>query len=306
MAVPSPAMTQRHRPDAAPTADAPDTAPTATIAEAIRVGTLRLRNTVDNPRLEVRVLLAHAIGGNRTDLIREPGRVVETAAFHALIDRRLAHEPLAHILGRREFWSLDFQVSPATLIPRPDSETLITAALAAYADRPPPQTILDLGTGTGCLLLALLHEFPAAFGVGIDIASDAARLARSNAIQLGLADRAAFLAGDWTSPLAARFDLVISNPPYIPTADIATLMPDVARFEPKRALDGGVDGYDAYRAILRDLPHRLHRGGVAVLELGIDQAETVAALARAAGFAMSLHLDLAGIQRAIAISRPAG
>src|SRR5690349_101457 len=151
----------------------PAETPTATITEAIRVGTLRLRNAVDDPRLEVRVLLAHAIGGTRVDLIRDPGRVVETAVFHALINRRLAHEPLAHLLGRREFWSLDFQVSPATLIPRPDSETLITAALAAYADRPPPQTILDLGTGTGCLLLALLHEFPAAFGVGIDIAPDA-------------------------------------------------------------------------------------------------------------------------------------
>jgi release factor glutamine methyltransferase len=297
MAGTRPAMTERH---------AVDAAPTATITEAIRVGTLRLRNAVDNPRLEVRVLLAHAIGGTRADLIREPGRVVETARFHALIDRRLTHEPLAHILGRREFWSLDFQVSPATLIPRPDSETLITAALAAFAGRPPPAAILDLGTGTGCLLLALLHEFPAAFGIGIDIAPDAARLAGDNAGRLGMADRAAFVAGNWTNPLDAQFDLVISNPPYIPTADIATLMPDVARYEPARALDGGPDGYDAYRIILRNLPRRLAPGGVAVLELGIGQADTVAALAREAGFAMSLHLDLAGIQRAIALSRPDG
>jgi release factor glutamine methyltransferase len=290
-------MTVRDDPDAATT--------TATIKEAIDTGTRRLWTAVDNPRLEVRLLLAHAIGGTRLDLIRDPGRMVETALFHTLIDRRLAHEPLAHILGRREFWSLDFQVSPATLIPRPDSETLVTAALAACAGKPPPQTILDLGTGTGCLLLALLHEFPAAFGVGIDIAPEAARLARGNAIRLGLADRAAFVAGDWTNSLAARFDLVVSNPPYIPTADIATLMPDVARYEPKRALDGGTDGYDAYRTILHDLPQCLQPGGVAVLELGIGQAGTVAALAQAAGFATSLHLDLAGIQRAVAISRPA-
>ncbi|MFL5252840.1 MAG: peptide chain release factor N(5)-glutamine methyltransferase [Rhodopila sp.] len=276
------------------------------MTEAIRVGTRRLWNAVDNPRLEVRILLAHAIGGTRVDLIRDPNREVETAHFHALIDRRLAHEPLAHILGCREFWSLDFQVSPATLIPRPDSETLVTAALAAYAGKPPPRTILDLGTGTGCLLLALLYEFPAAFGVGIDIAPDAARLARGNAIRLGLADHAAFVAGNWTNPLDARFDLVISNPPYIPTADIATLMPDVACYEPTRALDGGPDGYDAYRIILRDLPQRLNPGGAAILELGIGQADTVAALAREAGFVPSLHLDLAGIPRAIAFSRPMG
>jgi release factor glutamine methyltransferase len=277
-----------------------------TITKAIQDGTLRLRNAVDNPRLEVRVLLAYALGGTRADLIREPERVVETEAFHTLIDRRLAHEPLAHILGRREFWSLEFQVSPDTLIPRPDSETLVTAALAAYPGRLPPATILDLGTGTGCLLLALLHEFPAAFGIGIDIAPDAACLARGNALRLGLAERAAFVAGDWTNPLDARFDLVISNPPYIPTADIATLMPDVARYEPERALDGGQDGCDAYRIILRDLPQRLRPGGIAILELGIGQAETVASLAREAGFATSLHLDLAGIQRAIAVSLSAG
>ncbi|PPQ31545.1 peptide chain release factor N(5)-glutamine methyltransferase [Rhodopila globiformis] len=303
-------MTERYRPDAATSTTTPtptDTATgTATITDVLLAGTRRLWNAVDNPRLEVRLLLAHAIGGTRLDLIRDPGRVVETALFHALIDRRLAHEPLAHILGRREFWSLDFQVSPATLIPRPDSETLVAAALTAYSGKPPPQTILDLGTGTGCLLLALLHEFPAAFGVGVDIAPDAARLARGNAIRLGLADRAAFVAVDWTNSLAVRFDLVVSNPPYIPTAGIATLMPDVARYEPRGALDGGADGYDAYRTILRDLPQRLRPGGVAVLELGIGQAGTVAALAQAAGFTTSLHLDLAGIQRAIVISPPAG
>nr|WP_294523683.1 peptide chain release factor N(5)-glutamine methyltransferase [uncultured Rhodopila sp.] len=275
---------------------------TATIAEAIHDGARRLRDLADNPRLEARLLLAHALGLSRADLIRDPHRSVETGTFNDLLTRRLLHQPLAHILGRREFWSLEFQVSPATLIPRPDSETLIEAALVHFAHRPPPRRILDLGSGTGCLLLALLHEFPAAFGIGIDIAPDAAGLARRNAIRIGLADRAAFLAGDWTKPIAGRFDLVISNPPYIPAADIDDLMPEVALHEPRRALDGGADGYDAYRTILGDLPGRLLPGGTAILELGAGQAKEVAALARQAGFAASLHLDLAGIQRAVVLS----
>jgi release factor glutamine methyltransferase len=277
---------------------------TATIAETLHDGALRLRDSVDNPRLEARLLLAHALGLTRADLIRDPGRTVDATAFQALLDRRLNHEPLALILGRREFWSLDFQVSPATLIPRPDSETLIEAALAVLSGQPPPARILDLGTGTGCLLLALLHEFPSAFGIGIDIAPAAAQLAHSNAIKLGLADRAAFIVGDWTNALNGRFDLLVSNPPYIPTADIAGLMPEVALHEPRRALDGGPDGFDAYRTILRDLPNRLCRGGVAVLELGAGQASCVSSLAHGAGFDTSLHLDLAGIHRAIAVSLP--
>nr|WP_294502587.1 peptide chain release factor N(5)-glutamine methyltransferase [uncultured Rhodopila sp.] len=276
---------------------------TSTIATAIQDGDLRLRDVADNPRLEARLLLAHALGLTRADLIRDPHRHIETGTFNDLLSRRLRREPLAHILGRREFWSLEFQVSPATLIPRPDSETLIEAALARYAGAPPPRRILDLGTGTGCLLLALLHEFPAAFGIGADIAPDAARLARRNAVQLGLADRAAFIVDDWTNALNGRFDLVISNPPYIPAADIPGLMPEVSLHEPRRALDGGSDGFDAYRTILRDLPSRLLPGGAAILELGAGQARDVVALAREGGFGCSLHLDLAGIQRAIVISR---
>jgi release factor glutamine methyltransferase len=275
---------------------------TATVTEAIHTGAIRLRDVADNPRREARLLLAHAAGLTRADLIRDPHRRVEIGGFNDLLTRRLRHEPLAHILGRREFWSLEFQVSPATLIPRPDSETLIEAALARFADGP-PRRILDLGTGTGCLLLALLHEFPAAFGIGVDIAPDAARLARLNASQLGLADRAAFVASDWTNAISGRFDLVISNPPYIAAADIPGLMPEVALHEPRRALDGGADGYGAYRTILRDLPDRLLPGGAAILELGAGQAAAVSALAQQIGFAASLHLDLAGIQRAIVLSR---
>jgi release factor glutamine methyltransferase len=273
-----------------------------TIAEAIRAGAARLDGIADSPRLEARILLSHALGLTRNDLIRDPERRIESAVFEALLTRRLRREPLALIVGRREFWSLDFRVSPATLIPRVDSETLIEAALAIFADRPPPRRILDLGTGTGCLLLALLVEFPLAFGVGLDRAPDAAALAQANARQLGLIDRAAFLVSDWTNPIAGRFDLIVANPPYIRSADIGSLMPEVACHEPRSALDGGADGYDAYRAIIRNMKHSLEPNGVAVLELGQGQARYVRSLALAVGFDTSIRLDLAEIPRAIILT----
>lgn len=275
-----------------------------TIAEAIRDGASRLEGIADNPRLEARLLLAHALGLTRNDLIGDPHRRVETAAYETLLARRKAHEPVAFIIGHREFWSLDFQVSPAALIPRPDSETLIEVALAAFNGRPPPRKIADLGTGTGCLLLALLKEYPSAFGIGIDLSADAASLARSNASRLGLANRSAFVVGDWTGPLFGRFDLIISNPPYISRPEIETLMPEVACHEPKRALDGGPDGYDAYRAILPNLKHHLLPTGVAILELGLGQAKFVSDLARASGLDGSIRLDLAEIPRVIALIWP--
>ena len=278
--------------------------PTTTIAEAIRNGALRLQGVADNPRLECRVLLAYALGGTQNDLIRDSTRRIDTAHFDTLLARRAAREPLALILGRREFWSMDFEVSAATLIPRADSETLIRAALTQYANRVPPGRIVDLGTGTGCLLLALLHEFPNAFGIGIDVVPAAADLARSNSVRLGLAHRAAFLCGDWTSSLYGLFDLVVANPPYVAAGDIAGLMPEVQRHEPRSALNGGVDGYDAYRTMLPRFPALLAPDGIAVLELGAGQAETVTALAREVGLRASLHLDLAGIERALVLSRP--
>jgi release factor glutamine methyltransferase len=279
-----------------------------TIAQAIRTGATSLEPIADNPRLEARLLLAHALGLTQNDLIRDPNRPLDasvgTCAYDAMLRRRAAREPLALILGHREFWSLDFQVSSATLIPRPDSETLIEAALAAFAGRPPPGRIVDLGTGTGCLLLALLKEFPAAFGIGLDLSADAAVLAKANASRLGLADRSAFIAGDWTNPLSGRFDLIVSNPPYISSRDIETLMPEVACHEPRRALDGGPDGCRAYRAILPNLRHHLQPNGRAILELGAGQANYLIDLARASGLAGSLRLDLAKIPRAIILSSP--
>ena len=268
----------------------------------VNLGATVLRDaSIDNPRLEARLLLAHAIGLPVATLLRDPHALADPAPFQALIARRAAHEPLAYILGRREFWSLDFAVSPATLIPRPDSETLIEAALAAFAHRAPPTRILDLGTGTGCLLLAVLHEFPGAFGIGTDRAPESAALAAANAAALGLADCAAFLCGDWAAPLDVRVDLVLCNPPYIPTSDIGGLMPEVARHEPPTALDGGADGLGAYRRIVPSLPALLRPDGVAVLELGIGQAPAVVALAAESGLVATTRPDLIGIARAVVL-----
>jgi release factor glutamine methyltransferase len=246
---------------------------------------------IEGARREARWLLEHAAG--------------DAHAFRALIARRAAREPLAYLLGHQEFWTLDLAVSPATLIPRPDSETLITAALAARPDRAAVRRILDLGTGTGCLLLAALAEFTEAFGIGVDRVPAAAALAAHNAAANGLAGRSAFLCADWAAPLAGRFDLVLSNPPYIESDTIATLMPEVARYEPRGALDGGAEGLDAYRALLAVLPDLLARGGVAVLELGMGQAGPVAALARRARYCDPvLHHDLAGIARVAVLAFP--
>jgi release factor glutamine methyltransferase len=274
-----------------------------TVAQAITDGAGRLEGIADNPRQEARLLLAHALGLTQNDLIRDPNRPVDTACYENLLQRRVGHEPLALIVERREFWSLSFAVSPATLIPRPDTETLVEAALARFAGRSAPRRILDLGTGTGCLLLALLTEFPSAFGIGLDVAPDAVALAKANAARLGLADRTAFAATDWTDPILGRFDLIVSNPPYIRAGDIAGLMPEVADHEPRRALDGGADGFDAYRAIVPKLAPHLEPHGAAVLELGVGQANYVASLARSAGLAVSLRLDLAEISRAMVLTR---
>jgi len=271
-----------------------------TVGGALRHGAALLAAAgVDSPRLDARLLLAHATGLSHADLLRDRDAPVDAATYDALLARRTAREPLALIVGHQEFWSLRFEVSPDTLIPRPDSETLIETAIAARPDSFATRRILDLGTGTGCLLLAALTEFPQAWGVGIDLSPAAAALARRNATALGLADRATLLCGHWDDAIQGRFDLVLSNPPYIPAADIAELMPEVARHEPRRALDGGRDGLDAYRFLVRRLPALLRPGGTAVLELGIGQAGTVAAMA--GGFQAEARLDLAGVPRALVL-----
>jgi release factor glutamine methyltransferase len=215
------------------------------------------------------------------------------------VRRRAAGEPLSRLRGAREFWSLDFALSPETLDPRPESETLVAAALDAVPDRAARLRLLDLGTGTGCLLLALLSELPNAWGLGIDRAAGAAATARANAVALGLASRAAFIVGDWGEALRGGFDFVVSNPPYIPSADIPALAPEV-RHDPLRALDGGPDGLDAYRALAPDLARLLR--GTALIELGAGQAPAAARIMRTAGLDVrGTRPDLAGIDRCLVL-----
>jgi release factor glutamine methyltransferase len=255
---------------------------------------------IEDARREARIILAAALSVDAAGLLLLPS--VPDGLAEPLVARRASREPLAYILGRKEFWGLEFAVSPATLIPRPDSETVIEAALECFPQRARAQTILDLGTGTGCLLLSALSEFKSAFGIGLDISPEAARLAASNARALGLSHRSAFAVSDWTAPLAgAKFDLLLSNPPYIAGPEIAGLMPEVGKFEPASALDGGPDGLAAYRAIIGALPGILADSGVALLELGINQAEPVAEMAQAAGFRTDFRQDMANIPRVVLI-----
>lgn len=269
------------------------------VRDALRDGATRLAAAgIDASAREARLLLAEAAGLTQADLLRDPARPIDPAPFRAMLDRRAAREPLAYIVGWQEFWSLRLEVSPATLIPRADSETLIEAARAI---RPTGvNQILDLGTGTGALLLAAVSEYETAWGLGIDRSPAAASLASRNARALGFADRALMVCGDWADAIDARFDLVLSNPPYIEDGAIAGLMPEVAQFEPRLALAGGPDGLEAYRAIIGALPRLLAPGGLAVLELGEGQREPVAALASSLG-RVSWRRDLAGIERALVI-----
>jgi release factor glutamine methyltransferase len=266
----------------------------------------RLRGAaIEAPRLEARRLLAHVLGTTEEALLRDPRAAVpadKARHFAALLARRVAHEPFAYLTGRVGFWTLDLEVSPATLIPRADSETLVEAALEACPDKGAALRVLDLGTGTGALLLAVLSEFPAASGVGIDLKPAAAALAARNAVRLGLAARARFLAGDWAAAVRGPFDLVLCNPPYIESAAIAGLMPEVARHEPASALDGGADGLAAYRHIIADLPRLLAPHGVAVLELGAGQQAVVEALGLAAALKPeACSADLGGVPRALVL-----
>jgi release factor glutamine methyltransferase len=275
-----------------------------TIAETIDGAARRLTASgVSQARLEARLLLSHAAGLSPERMLAARDRPLsgpELRQLEALLARRIRREPMAQILGRREFWSLPFTVTPDTLTPRSDSETLVEAALALVPDRGIRLRILDLGTGTGCLLLSLLSELPEAEGVGVDCSEAACRVARDNAAALGLASRARFLVGNWDDGLAGQFEFVISNPPYIPESEIGGLEPEVARFEPYSALAGGADGLAAYRALVPRLAPRLARGGHALLEVGAGQAEPVARLAAVAGLVEAgRRLDLAGIERCL-------
>ena len=228
----------------------------------------------------------------------------DAAQFDAVIRRRIAGEPAAYIMGVREFWSSPFKVTPATLIPRPDTESVIDLAIQLFADRTPPQQILDIGTGSGCLVLALLDIYADAHGIGTDISVCALSVAAENAMTLGLSNRATMVEGAWSAQQAEPFDLIVSNPPYIPRHDIENLDVTVRDFEPLLALDGGADGLDAYRHVLAEAVDIVTDGGWIVLEVGIDQADTVTEIARNLGLlAGPRQRDIAGIDRALAFHK---
>lgn len=260
---------------------------------------------LETPSLDARLLGVDALRIGATALVTGPEVALsadEAARLASFGLRRLAREPVARILGRAEFWSLPFRLSPDTLVPRPDTETVVEAALELVPDRSAAIRVLDLGTGSGCLLVALLHELPRAWGLGLDRSAAALATARANAARNGVADRAAFAAGDWAAALAGRFDLVVSNPPYIASAVIDGLDPEVARHDPVRALDGGPDGLDAYRAILAGAPALLAPDGRLVVEIGHDQHEAVVRLVGAAGLRVGRSAqDLGGHVRALSV-----
>ncbi|TWB50970.1 peptide chain release factor N(5)-glutamine methyltransferase [Nitrospirillum viridazoti] len=262
-----------------------------------------------SPRLDVRLLAEEALGWSRTALLLDGDRPVPVeaqAALATLVDRRAAREPVSRILGKREFWSLEFRLAPDTLDPRPDTETLVETALRHLPDGQRPRRLLDLGTGSGCILLALLSELPGAWGLGVDIAPGAAQAAAANAKALGFASRSAFLVGSWTDALGGGvpFDAIVSNPPYIPAADIADLEPEVRTFDPMRALDGGADGLDPYRHLAAVAAGLLVPGGLLAVEHGAGQGADVAALFTAAGLEVLEQVDdLAGHDRVVAARR---
>ncbi len=282
-----------------------------TIGVSVAAAAARLRTAgIPDARREARLLLAHALGVGPETVLGHPERAVDPGTavhFDALVHRRIRREPTAYLLGLREFWSLPFRVTPDTLIPRPDSETLVEAALEGIGNRVAPLAVLDLGTGCGCLLIALLKELPRARGLGIDISEAVVSVASANAVALGVADRARFRRGDWGRGLEGAFDLIVVNPPYLATAGIDHLEPEVARYEPRRALDGGADGLEGYRALAPNLARLLAPRGRAVLEIGLGQRPAVAALLARHGLGViGTGRDLGGIERCLvaASARP--
>ena len=272
------------------------------MAERIRAALARatalLAASSDSARLDAELLMAHALGIDRGVMLLGWQEISAPAGFDALVARRCAHEPVAYITGRRDFWTISLDVAPGVLIPRPDSETLIEAAVAHFGQTGPAR-ILDLGIGSGALLLAALAQWPAATGLGVDGSAAAVRIARANAERLGLRDRAEIRQGDWAQGIDQLFDLLLCNPPYI--ASGAALPSDVVDYEPSSALFAGADGLDDYRRLAPQIGRLIAPGGLAAIEIGSDQAGGVLALFASEGMAGSVRPDLAGRDRAIIV-----
>jgi len=273
--------------------------PEDTVAAAIREAALKLGASSDTARLNAEVLMAHALGATRSELLLRHMGAPVPESYEAMVARRMAQEPVAYITGQQEFFGLPFAVSSDVLIPRGDSEVLVETAIAA---RPQARRILDCGTGSGALLLAVLSQLPGARGVGIDCSSSALAVARANAEALGLAGRAALALADWHVPgwaeaLGGPFDLILANPPYV--EDDAPLDRSVRAFEPAGALFSGPEGLDDYRVLIPQLPDLLAPSGMALVEIGHAQADAVSAIGRAAGLSVRLHRDLADRPRVL-------
>lgn len=277
------------------------------VESARRALAAQLRSAqLEEAELDARILLGAALGLDLTGLIAQAARLLaeaETSRLAQYAGRRIAGEPVARILGTREFWGLPFRLSEATLVPRPDTETVVELALEIFRERQASHQIriADIGTGSGAILLALLHDIPGAFGVGTDLSLTAIKTARDNAAALGLADRAGFVACSYAAALRGPFDLIVSNPPYIPSAEIPRLSIEVREHDPHLALDGGNDGYDAYRALIPQAAERLAPGGALIVEAGQGQARNIETLMTAAALVVDRppKADLAGIPRAV-------
>ncbi len=265
---------------------------------------------VGNPRLDSRLLVSHVLGVTPTQLFSYPEtplNMVQLDQLEILAQRRANHEPIARILGQREFWSLNFKIDKSTLVPRPDSETLVEAVLQCIKNRATPLSILDLGTGSGCLLLALLSELKLACGLGVDLSEQALKIAKKNAKYLNLEARVQFQRSNWFEDIGGKkkpFDIIISNPPYISDDDIPHLEPDVLKFDPHVALSGGYDGLNAYREIMPKIQEFLAFDGIVAIEIGIDQAQEVIRYGEANGLQLEQVLkDIAGLERVL-VFRP--
>jgi release factor glutamine methyltransferase len=269
------------------------------IARALREAAQAFEAISDTPRLDAELLLAHTLGINRETLLLDPPDIDVPDSFADLVGRRAAGEPVAYITGRRGFWTIDLEVAPGVLIPRPDSETLIAAAVEHFAGTDGPERILDLGTGSGALLLAALDQWPNASGVGVDRSQAALDQARGNAARLGMAARAEFSLGDWAEGIAERFDLILCNPPYVATG--AELGPGVAAYEPREALFAGADGLENLARVAPVIGGLLGPSGFAAIEIGFDQGESAASLFANEGLNVNIAHDLGGRPRALLI-----